>query len=78
DHSLKSEAFRLLNVEQACDQRHTDSYMIDPAESISGMVIRGAKYFAVGHIGADQLSDYARRRNISEDTLKTLIPRNIL
>ncbi len=78
DHSLKAEAFRLLNVEQACDLRLTDSYMIDPAESICGMVIRGAKYFAVGHIGADQLSDYARRRNISEDTLKTLIPRNIL
>ena len=70
--------FRLVNVEQACDLRLTDSYMIDPAESICGMVIRGARYFAVGHIGADQLSDYARRRNISEDTLKTLIPRNIL
>ena len=78
DHSLKAEAFRLLNVEQTCDLCLTDSYMIDPAESICGMVIRGAKYFAVGHIGADQLSDYARRRNISEDTLKTLIPRNIL
>lgn len=78
DHSLKAEAFRLLNVEQTCDLRLTDSYMIDPAESICGMVIRGARYFAVGHIGADQLSDYARRRNISEDTLKTLIPRNIL
>ena len=78
DHSLKAEAFRLLNVEQTCDLRLTDSYMIDPAESICGMVIRGARYFAVGHIGADQLSDYARRRNKSEDTLKTLIPRNIL
>ncbi|MBQ1168559.1 MAG: dihydropteroate synthase, partial [Bacteroidales bacterium] len=78
DHSLKAEAFRLLNVEQTCDLRLTDSYMIDPAESICGMVIRGARYCAVGHIGADQLSDYARRRNISEDTLKTLIPRNIL
>ena len=77
DHSLKQEVFELLNVAQNCDMRLTSSYMIDPAESICGMVIPGAGYFAVGRIGQDQLKDYARRRNMPEETIKTLIPRNI-
>ena len=77
DHSLKKDAFELLHVEEHCAMRLTDSYMIDPAESICGLVISGAKYFAVGRIGADQLADYVRRRGVSEETIKTLIPRNI-
>ena len=77
DHSLKKDAFELLRVEGTCDMRLTDSFMIDPAESICGMVIPGAKYFAAGHIGADQLADYARRRGMSKEDIKTLIPRNI-
>ena len=77
DHSLKKDAFELLKAEENCDMRLTDSFMIDPAESICGLVIPGAKYFAVGHIGADQLQNYARRRGIPEETIKSLIPRNI-
>ena len=77
DHSLKKDVFSLLDVEKNCDMRLTDSFMIDPAESICGMVIPGARYFAVGHITEDQLQDYSRRRGIPEETLKTLIPRNI-
>ena len=77
DHSLKKDAFDLLRVEENCDMRLTDSFMIDPAESICGLVIPGAKYFAVGRVGADQLQDYARRRGMSEEDIKTLIPRNI-
>ena len=77
DHSLKKDAFALLDVEKNCDMRLTESFMIDPAESICGMVIPGARYFAVGRIAEDQLQDYARRRNMPVDTVKTLIPRNI-
>ena len=77
DHSLKKDAFELLRVEKNCDMRLTDSYMIDPAESICGMVIPGARYFAVGHIASDQLAGYASRRNLPEETIKTLITRNI-
>ena len=67
----------MLKVEENCDMRLTSSYMIDPAESICGMVIPGARYFAVGHIGQDQLEDYSRRCNMPEETIKTLMPRNI-
>ena len=77
DHSLKKEAFELLNVSGNCDMSLTSNYMIDPAESVCGMVIPGARYFAVGHIGDDQLAGYAHRRHLSEETVKALIPRNI-
>ncbi len=77
DHSLKEVAFKLLDVEANCDMRLTSSYMIDPAESLCGMVIPGAKYFAVGRISNDQLEDYASRRGMSPETIKALIPRNI-
>ena len=78
DHSLKKDVLELLQVGKYCDMSLTDSYMIDPAESICGMVIPGAGYFAVGKIGQDQLEDYARRRNMSIEQIKSLIPRNIL
>ena len=78
DHSLKKDVFELLQVSKNCDMHLTESYMIDPAESICGMVIPGARYFAVGKIGQDQLEDYARRRNMSAEQVKSLIPRNIL
>ena len=77
DHSLKRDIFDLLQVERLTDMRLTGSYMIDPAESICGMVITGARYFAVGRIAEDQLLDYAHRRGISPEIIKTLIPRNI-
>ena len=77
DHSLKKDAFALLDVEKNCEMHLTESFMIDPAESICGMVIPGARYFAVGRIAEDQLQDYAHRRNMSVETVKTLIPRNI-
>lgn len=77
DHSLKRDVFDLLQVEHLTNMRLTDSYMIDPAESICGMIIPGARYFAVGRIAEDQLLDYAHRRGISPEIIKTLIPRNI-
>ena len=77
DHSLKRDVFDLLQVEHLTNMRLTDSYMKDPAESICGMIIPGARYFAVGRIAEDQLLDYAHRRSISPEIIKTLIPRNI-
>lgn len=77
DHSLKQTAFDILHIADNCDMHLTSSYMINPAESICGMVIPGAKYFAVGRIGQDQLEDYARRRHMTTEEIKILIPRNI-
>ena len=77
DHSLKEVAFDLLGIEGNCDFRLTSSYMIDPAESLCGMVIPGAGYFTVGKISDDQLADYAARRGLPVEELKKILIKNL-
>ena len=80
DHSLKKEVFRLLDAERITGMKLTDSYMIDPGESLCGMILadRHLKYFDVGKIDAEQLADYARRRRITPEEAKRLLPKNIV
>ena len=77
DHSLKEPVFNLLEVPSHCDMHLTGSYMIDPAESLCGINIAGARYFAVGRISQEQLQSYAQRRGLDADTVSTLIPKNL-
>ncbi len=69
DHSLKQEAFDLLEAPANIGVRLTSSYAIDPSTSICGMLIAHpqARYFSIGKIGADQLTAYCLKRNISEE-----------
>ena len=80
DHSLKKEVFRLLDAERITGMKLTDSYMIDPGESLCGVILadRHLKYFDVGKIDAEQLADYARRRRITPEEAKRLLPKNIV
>ena len=78
DHSLKADVFEILQVPESCDMRLTSSYMINPAESLCGILVPGATYFAVGRIAPDQLASYASRRNLPEEVLKSILTRNIL
>ena len=39
---------------------------------------RHLKYFDVGKIDAEQLADYARRRRITPEEAKRLLPKNIV
>jgi 5-methyltetrahydrofolate--homocysteine methyltransferase len=45
----------------------TESYAMIPAASVSGLYLShpNAKYFVIQRIGADQVEDYARRKEIS-------------
>lgn len=64
DHALKTDIFRLLDVERKFGFSLTESYMILPASSVSGFFVQHPKaaYFAVGKLGDDQLADYAAKR----------------
>jgi 5-methyltetrahydrofolate--homocysteine methyltransferase len=77
DHSLKKEAFDLLRAEENTGMKLGDSYMIDPGESLCGLVFADARYFDVGRLGEDQIEDYARRRGVSVEEIKRLLPRNV-
>ena len=68
DHALKREVFDLLAAEQTTGMRLTENWMIDPGESVCGLLYADAEYFAVGPIDREQATDYARRRGLLPET----------
>jgi 5-methyltetrahydrofolate--homocysteine methyltransferase len=66
DHTLKRTLFDALDAERI-GIALTESYAMTPAASVSGLLLAhpGARYFAVGRIGRDQVEDYAARKGVS-------------
>lgn len=66
DHSEKSTIWSLLKVKDATEIELTESLAMLPAASVSGLYFgnENSKYFAVGKITKDQVTDYAKRRGI--------------
>jgi 5-methyltetrahydrofolate--homocysteine methyltransferase len=65
DHSMKTPLFDLLGATDI-GVRLTENGAMLPAASVSGLVIGHpqARYFNVGRVGRDQVSDYALRRGM--------------
>ncbi len=76
DHTLKREVFDLLGVGQTTGMRLTENCMIDPGESLCGLLFADADYFAVGPVDREQAEDYARRRGCTPGELEKLLPNN--
>ncbi|MES2836280.1 MAG: methionine synthase [Bacteroidota bacterium] len=77
DHTEKPILFKLLDVEKKTGITLTDSMAMLPTAAVSGMYYANAEshYFAVGKITKDQVSDYAKRKNMSlEETERWLAP----
>lgn len=74
EHADKEWLFRLLEAEKL-GVRLTESWMMVPASSVSGMYFShpGSVYYSVGKITAEQLADWAARRGISEDIARKLL-----
>jgi 5-methyltetrahydrofolate--homocysteine methyltransferase len=66
DHTEKRTLFNLLEAETSGIQL-TENFAMTPAASVSGFYFahRDARYFAVGKIGRDQVSDYAARKGMT-------------
>ncbi len=67
DHSEKQTILDLLGGSNATGITLTESQAMIPTASVCGYYIAhpGANYFSVGKIGEDQLSDYAKRKEIA-------------
>ncbi len=67
DHTEKATLFRLLDAGANAGMSLTESFAMSPPASVSGLYFShpDALYFGVGHIGKDQVEDYARRKSIS-------------
>lgn len=76
DHTEKATLWKLLEADKA-GITLTESYAMYPASSVSGWYFAhpDSKYFALGKIQKDQVTDYARRKGMSvEDIEKWLSP----
>lgn len=79
EHSEKRKIFDILNCEKNIGTRLTESYAIYPTAAVSGYYFAhpDIKYFAVGKISKDQVLDYAKRKNLSQDDVERLLNMNL-
>lgn len=63
DHTHKPQYWKLMGIEESIGLRLTESCAMNPGSSVSGFYFNhpASKYFAVGKLGRDQVSDYAKR-----------------
>ena len=68
DHTEKPVLFKLLGAEAATGIKLTESCAMYPASSVSGWYFNhpDSKYFGVGKVGKDQVTDYAKRKSQSQ------------
>ena len=66
DHSEKGKLFDLLQAERT-GITLTDNFAMSPAAAVSGLYFAhpDARYFTVGRVGRDQVTDYAARKQMS-------------
>jgi 5-methyltetrahydrofolate--homocysteine methyltransferase len=79
EHSEKRVLFSLLDPESFTGISLTENYAMYPAASVSGFYFSHPEshYFALGKIGRDQITDYARRKNISLELAEKLLNTNL-
>ena len=77
DHTEKLTLFKLLEADKNIGISLTESFAMTPAASVSGWYFSQPKsrYFGVGKIGKDQVTDYANRKGITlKEAEKWLAP----
>ncbi len=79
DHLEKETIWELLDVEQLIDVKLTESLAMWPAAAVSGYYFGNpeAKYFGLGKITDDQVTDYATRKGITKDKARKWLHPNI-
>jgi 5-methyltetrahydrofolate--homocysteine methyltransferase len=72
DHTEKQILFDLLAAEENAGIHLTESFAMWPGASVSGLYFAHpeAKYFGVGKIGRDQVSDYQQRKGMSLEEIE--------
>ncbi|MDG2300716.1 MAG: methionine synthase [Acidimicrobiales bacterium] len=66
DHTEKGTIFSLLNATESIEVKLSETYMMDPGASVSGLYFAhpDSRYFGVRRIDRDQVDDYAIRKKI--------------
>ncbi len=77
DHTEKPTLFKLLDAERATGIKLTETYAMHPAASVCGLYFAHpqARYFAISHVGRDQVESYAARKGMTiEEVERWLAP----
>ncbi len=78
EHTVKSDVFKLLQCEEI-GTHLTESFAMAPGASVSGFYFAHpeSKYFNVGKIGDDQVTDMARRRGVAKEDIERWLAPNL-
>jgi len=79
EHSEKQVLFELMDVEKKTGISLTEGFSMYPAASVSGFYFANpkAKYFNIGKIDTEQLTDYAKRKGITIELAEKYLGTNI-
>ncbi|TWR24044.1 methionine synthase [Mucilaginibacter pallidiroseus] len=79
DHTEKTTLFEILKAEDNAHMHLTESLAMMPAASVSGFYFAhpDARYFGLNKISKDQVEDYAKRKNMSIDTVERWLGPNL-
>ena len=79
DHTQKPMLWELLEVEKHTGISLTESLAMWPASSVSGWYFSHpeSRYFGVGKIGEDQITDYASRRSMPKEVAEKWLASNL-
>ena len=79
DHTEKRLLFDLLQVEKKTGIHLTENFAMLPAASVSGFYFSHpeSRYFSLGKIEHDQVSDYARRKGMDVKTVERWLAPNL-
>ena len=68
DHTEKGTLWKLLDVEARTGMKLTESFAMWPGSSVSGWYFGHpeSRYFAVGRLGKDQVTDFAQRKGFTQ------------
>ena len=79
DHTEKRVLFDLLDAEKSIGVSLTENFAMVPVSAVSGYIFSHpfSSYFNLGKIGDDQLTDYAKRKNISKEEATRWLSQNL-
>ncbi|SMO36181.1 methionine synthase [Gracilimonas mengyeensis] len=79
DHTEKRILFDLLDVEKNASIELTESFAMYPASSVSGIYFSHpqSRYFRVGNLGEDQITDYAQRKSSAKEKVEKWLSSNL-
>ncbi len=79
EHSEKETIFNLLKAQEISGISLTENYSMFPNASVCGVYFAHpeSRYFGVEKIGADQVEDYADRKQVAAEFVEKYIPSNL-